>query len=57
MHNLTTRDFYAKILCKYLRGLRGQPKPSLKIETENAICWHYRVLFRDHGLRSYFFVN
>ena len=26
MHNLTTRDFYAKILCKYLRGPEGSTK-------------------------------
>ena len=31
MHNLTTRDFYAKILCKYLRG----PEGSTKTITEN----------------------
>ena len=31
MHNLTTRDFYAKILCKYLRG----PEESTKTIAEN----------------------
>jgi hypothetical protein len=32
----------------------GQPKPSLKIGTANAICWNSLGLFRDYGLNYIF---
>ena len=34
--------------------MAGQPKPSLKIGTANAICWNSLGLFRDHGLNYIF---
>ena len=33
------------------------PKPSLKIGTENVICWNSLDLFRDYGLNYIFFRN